>query len=196
MNYSEKELLRRELTRRLSKSDRAYMDESGRRIIERLIALPEYKGAKRIFSYYSVGREIDTHALIDKAKKDGKQVFIPAIISKGIMEFREYTGLNNLQMGKMNIPEPPESAETAAPELSDIIIVPGLAFDPSGARLGYGGGYYDRYLAYSNVFSIGLCRDLMLLSELPVESHDISVQCVLTETKSTRDPCRASRENG
>lgn len=196
MNYLEKELLRRELTRRLSKSDRAYLDESGRRIIERLIALPEYKSAKRIFSYYSIGREIDTHALIDKAKKDGKQVFIPAIISKGIMEFREYTGLNNLQTGKMDIPEPPESAKTAAPELSDIIVVPGLAFDPSGARLGYGGGYYDRYLAYSNVFSIGLCRDLMLLSELPVESHDISVQCVLTETKSTRDPCRASRENG
>lgn len=196
MSFSEKEILRRELINRLAALDKAYLAESDRRIIGRLIASPEYKSAKRIFSYYSVGKETDTHALIDSAKKDGKQVFIPAIISKGIMEFREYTGADDLQTGSMNIPEPSECAEAAVPELSDIIIVPGLAFDPSGARLGYGGGYYDRYLAHSSAFSIGLCRDLMLLSELPVESHDISVQCVLTETKNTRDPDRASRENG
>jgi 5-formyltetrahydrofolate cyclo-ligase len=81
----------------------------------------------------------------------------------------------------LNIPAPPDTAPIIAPEELDLVIVPALAYDSAGYRLGYGGGYYDRYLHDIPAFTVGLARERLIVGELPTEQHDIAVKCVVTE---------------
>lgn len=186
MTSSVKDSLRRAAASRLAAIDRFYFTESNKDILYQLISVPEYADAKRIFTYMSVSKEVDTRAMIGGALKSGKQVFLPATLGGGVMEFRRFTDDTPLQKGRLNIPEPVAEAPVAVPEEGDVIIVPGLAFDLEGYRIGYGGGYYDRYLADCKGFTIGLCRERMMLRQLPREEHDIPVMCIVSETKIAR----------
>lgn len=151
------------------------------RLIMRLMGHDLYKNCSRIFLYASVGSEIDTHTLINSAYSAGKTVALPKCKSAGLMEFHRYQG--RLLTGKFSIPEP-ESDEILSPEKNDLMIVPGLAFDKQGYRVGQGGGYYDRYLARFDCVKIGLCRDIFLLEEVPVQWNDLPVDYVITETET------------
>lgn len=182
----DKRMLRRMAQQRLAQIDAFYIQVSDRSILHNLIELPEYKQARRIFVYYSMGKEVDTHRLIEGALRSGRQVYLPKTYGNGRMDFHEFREGETLVRGRMNIPEPDESAPGADPDAEDIIIVPGMVYDLEGYRLGYGGGYYDRYLAGRQAFSIGLCRDRMLIKVLPREEHDLPVDCLVTETKQAR----------
>lgn len=171
---------------RLAAIDKFYYLESNKDILYMLLTVPEYKQAKRVFTYYSISKEVDTRALIGGALKSGKQVFLPATLGGGKMEFREYNDGDELVKGRLNIPEPREGAAVSEPEDGDVIIVPALVYDLDGYRLGYGAGHYDRYLASCGGFAIGLCRNRMMMRELPREDHDIPVKCIVTETKIER----------
>ena len=171
---------------RLAAIDRFYFIESNKDILYMLLTVPEYKEAKRVFTYYSISKEVDTRAMIGGALKSGKQVFLPATFGGGKMEFREYKEGDELVKGRLNIPEPREGAPVSEPEDGDVLIVPALVYDLEGYRLGYGGGYYDRYLAGCKGFTIGLCRSRMMMGALPREEHDIPVKCIVTETKIAR----------
>ncbi len=171
---------------RLAAIDRFYFLESNKDILYMLLTVPEYKESKRVFTYYSVSKEVDTRTMIGGALKSGKQVFLPATLGGGKMEFREYNEGDELVSGKLNIPEPREGMPVAEPEDGDVLVVPGLVYDLHGYRLGYGGGYYDRYLANCKGFTIGLCRNRMMFGTLPRDQYDIPVKCIVSETKIAR----------
>jgi 5-formyltetrahydrofolate cyclo-ligase len=182
----DKKQLRQEANRRLAAIDRFYFNESNKCIIANLISLMEYKSAKRIFTYFSVNKEIDTRVLIGGALKSGKQVFIPQALEDGTLCFREYRKDDQLQKGRTGMAEPLDSAPEAKPQSGDIVIVPGLCYDLEGYRLGYGGGFYDRLLADCPALSIGLCRERMLINRVPREEHDVPVDIIVTENRCAR----------
>lgn len=160
---------------RMSDFERNIIDD---RLIERLMGHDIYKNCERLFLYVSVGTEINTYTLIRDAFELGKTIALPKCLSSGTMDFYRYTG--TLTEGKYHIPEP-IGEEVLFPSANDIMIIPGLAFDANGYRIGQGGGYYDRYLARYPCIRIGLCREHFLLKEIPIMWNDLPVDYVITE---------------
>ena len=151
-------------------------------ILQRLISLEEYKSADTLLCYVSFGDEVDTHRLIKLALKDGKTVAVPYCQDRGIIEFYIINSLDELKLGAYGIKEPDINfnKRLEVPENS-IIIVPGLAFNRFGFRIGYGGGYYDRFLENYKHISVGLCYNDMLFDEIPTEKYDMPVGIVVTD---------------
>ncbi len=148
--------------------------------MKKLLSLPELERAGTVFLYYSVGREVSTLKLIESLLENGRRAALPVSGSNGIMEFYLIDGLSQLRQGRYGIPEPP-AGRAVRPEKGDIIIVPALCCDRRGQRLGHGAGYYDRYLASTEAFSVCLCRRALLEDELPAGSLDAAVSMVLTD---------------
>lgn len=176
----QKRSLRREKERQTTSLLSEYIKESDRVIIEKLLNLRELKNAETVFLYYSVGREVSTASLIEKLLDEGRSVALPVCGNGGAMSFYPVIGKDTLCPGKFGIPEPPVTREVR-PGAKDIIIVPALCCDRYGNRLGHGAGYYDRYLAQSEAFSVCLCRKALLEEKLPTEDTDIAVSLVLTD---------------
>lgn len=152
---------------------------------QNLISSPIWQKAKIISMFVSLPSEIDTKNLIIHAFKQNKIVLLPKIIDlkSNKMEFFPCLNLNELQPGPMNIPEPREISESHIP---DLIITPGLAFDCSGNRLGYGGGFYDNYFIRHQEIAaskIGFCFGFQIISKVPFAKWDIPVQGLCTEDR-------------
>lgn len=157
--------------------------EFDRSIFVRLINSDLFKKSSGVLTYVSIPEEPDTLNLIEFCLKNGKEVGVP-FCKNDKMLFYRLDSLDNLINGKFNIPtvDPLKSAEII--DFSSFIcLVPGVCFDKSGERIGYGGGYYDRFLAVNNVASVGLCYERCVCSELPSESYDINTEYILTEQK-------------
>ena len=161
-----------------------YIRESNIKIAENFLALPEYKSAKTVFAYLGVGREPATSGIISAMLKDGKTVALPISYRGGIMVPHVIQSLDEMIPGKFGIPAPPEDTPSLTPEEVDLIIVPGVTFDKNGYRMGRGGGYYDRYLEKTGAFSVGIARS-RLVRPVPIESHDMSVNCLVTDAGAT-----------
>ena len=181
------------LMSRISALDAEYIRSSDRGLFENFVSLEEYERAKTIFAYISCGREPDTVEILNRALADGKTVALPESLPGGIMKARRINSLSELVPGRFGIPAPPEGAEEIAPEDVDLIIVPAVTFDECGRRMGRGGGYYDRYLAASPAFSVGLARE-ELLTSVPTEEHDMAVACLVTEKTVRRFADPSGRE--
>lgn len=175
----EKAALRADLRQRLSQSDPAENAACDVCITQRVFALPEFQTAERIFAYCSVVPEVDTHAILSRARRCGKTVALPVTQPDGQMQFARYDGV--LVPGHHGIPEPPRSAQILLPQPGDLMLVPALAYDRTGRRLGRGGGYYDRFLACADCCTVGLIRAAFLLDALPTEWNDVPVSAVITE---------------
>lgn len=175
----EKEALRAQLRRRLSESDTAENAACDVRITLQVLALPAFQTAERIFAYCSVVPEVDTHAILAQARRRGKTVALPVTRPEGQMQFARYDGA--LIPGRFGIPEPPRSAQILEPQAGDLMLVPALAYDRAGRRLGRGGGYYDRFLAGAPCCAVGLIRAAFLLDTLPAAGNDVPVSAVITE---------------
>lgn len=145
-------------------------------IFEHFINSDDYKKANVIFAYIDANNEVGTRAIIKKAFSDHKQVAVPKI-TDGNMDFYVITSFDDLEPGYFNIPEPKNKV---IPNTPDIILVPGVAFSYRLERLGYGKGFYDRYLT-ENVLKIGLAFEFQTLDTLPVEEHDIKMDKIITE---------------
>lgn len=146
-----------------------------------LLSLPEYQSARRIFCFYSVGFEPDTHCFMARALEDGKELALPVSLPRGVLRFYRVHSLDDLVPGVYGIPAPSTEGEevTAAPD--DLAVVPCVASDRMGRRLGHGGGYYDRWLALNPVFSALLCRERFVRDEVPLEPFDRQADCLITE---------------
>lgn len=179
--HCDKHLLRTKKRGELETLPQSYIDESDAAIEAKLLSLPEYIAAKRVFIYFSIGNEIKTQGIISHALAAGKIAALPVCEADGKMSFRLISSLNELTLGKFGIPEPVPDAPELAPQTGDIVIVPALCCDENGDRLGHGAGYYDRYLAEHACFTVCLCRKRMLESVIPTEPTDIAVSLVLTE---------------
>jgi len=158
---------------------------SGRAILQGLAKLEEYARAGLVHTYVSSkDNEVDTLALIRLSLEGRKRVAVPVVRpgtrTLGHAEIRD---LGQLQPGRWGLSEPGADHALWLEDLEeiDLVIVPGLAFDPCGNRLGLGGGYYDRFLALVRAPKVGLTYQALLLDELPAEPHDIRVDIVVTE---------------
>ena len=148
-------------------------------LIQRLRSLPAYQAASVIATYLSFPHEVDTSFLIDAAQEDGKQVVIPKTYPKGCMEFVAYDP-QNLKPTAFGLLEPEDATQAVDQSKIDLIHVPGVAFQKDGYRIGYGGGYYDRYLADfdgATVSTIYACQEV----DFAPAPHDIPVQEVIVD---------------
>ncbi len=183
----DKKTFRAEISARIAALDSDYIVKSDRGILEKLLSLPEFIGAPRVFTYLSVGREVDTRSFIEHCRRLGKTLALPISRENGDMSFALLDcSLSELPVGRYGIPSPREASSELIPEASDIIVVPALCCDEDAYRLGHGGGYYDRYLAYCKAFSVGLCREELMTAKVPRDEFDIRLNCLVTEKRIAR----------
>ena len=137
-----------------------------------------YKNAKTIYGYLPYNQEVRTVPMLEQALKDGKRVAVPKVYGDE-MKFLYLDDLTKVSKGYAGIPEP-IADEPVADDETALVLMPGLAFDPAGHRIGYGGGFYDKFLAAEpNHPTLALCYEFQMLPELHTEEHDIPVDTVL-----------------
>lgn len=142
---------------------------------------PMLAGVETIVAYYSLPDEVDTHDFIDWLIAEGKTVYLPKVISDEDMVLCRYTGAESLCEGAFGIMEP-VGEELPADEAIDVVLVPGMAFDSEGNRLGRGKGYYDRFLKLltnPRPKLIGVCFDFQKVDMVPTEPTDVKVDVVV-----------------
>ena len=139
---------------------------------------PLYRQAKTVYGYLPYNQEVRTVPILKQALADGKQVAVPKVYGD-TMRFLYITDLSQIAPGYAGIPEPVADGP-AADDPTALVLMPGLAFDPQGHRIGYGGGFYDRFLEAEPLHpTVALCYDFQLLPHLDTEEHDVPVDCVL-----------------
>ena len=148
-------------------------------LTERLLQHPFYQEAKIIATYLSFSHEFQTQGLIEQALRDGKKVLIPKTYPKGRMDFVVYDP-QQLVKTSFGLLEPQGDLEVVDASQIDLIHVPGLAFTTEGYRIGYGGGYYDRYLEHFSGHTLSTIYPCQVQQFMP-ENHDIPVQEVLID---------------
>jgi len=148
-------------------------------ITRAILSFKLYQKAECIFIYVSSPNEIDTHFIIFDALKSGKTVCVPRCGEAGQMTARRIISLSELAPGAHGILEP--CADSDIVEYPELVIAPALACDKNGYRLGYGGGYYDRFLSRNHMDCIALCAYERILNELPHDKYDQRCQWIATE---------------
>ncbi|ADO84352.1 5-formyltetrahydrofolate cyclo-ligase [Ilyobacter polytropus] len=144
-----------------------------------------YKNAETIFIFVSFGSEVNTHIIIEQAINDGKNVCVPKINSKDkVMEVFKIESMDELKEGYYGILEPSEEKSKAAAEELDLVVVPGVGFDINGYRVGYGGGFYDKFFdgIDKEVSKVALGYNVQMVDEVPTEKHDKRISGLITES--------------
>jgi 5-formyltetrahydrofolate cyclo-ligase len=151
-------------------------------IAKKLYALPVWNKVKCIGITISRGNEVNTMPIIEKAWREGKKVCVPKCNpTEKTMTFRKIDSFEQLESVYFGLLEPIESVteEVKAAEI-DLMVVPGIVFSKDGYRIGYGGGYYDRYLEDFTQLTLSLAYSVQIAEQVPIEPHDIPVQMIIT----------------
>ncbi len=167
-------------------------DTLSRQICDAFTARPEYAAATTVLFYVDAGSEVRTRQALPEALKHGKRIIVPwCVVETNQLELFHLAHMSELVEGAYKILEPREDLRFApgkriAVEELDLVMVPGTAFDPRGGRMGQGKGYYDRLLstARPDATLIGLAFECQMFPEIPVASHDIFMDVVLTEKQA------------
>lgn len=164
-------------------------------ILERLYICEEYASAQTIGVTISRFPEVDTYPLIESAWESGKQVAVPKCNPETrVMDFRLITSFDDLETVYMDLKEPVVDKTISIDKGQiDLQIVPGVVYSDEGFRIGFGGGYYDRYLNDFNGDCISLAFEVQTCQEVPIEEHDIPVNKIITENRVIQ--CREIRGN-
>lgn len=172
----------------LSCEEKSERDKS---ILNKLLSLSEYMHSSEIFTYVSKEKEIDTKRFIEKALQDRKQIFVPRCISgMPIMDFYEIHSLSDLAEGSFGLLEPnPMQCQKIENVSRGLCILPGFCFDKAGYRLGYGKGYYDRFLAKFTGTTVGVCYASDVQNQLPHGYYDRPADILVTEQYIRRVKC-------
>ena len=179
---AEKKELRRQVRQVLESIPPFEGEMSDDALFRRFLALPQVKAARTIFAFWGIGgREPRTDRLIEELLRRGKRVCLPRMLPGRQMETPLYLPERPLVPVSFGIFEPDGDCPLVPREEIDLVLVPALCYDRRGYRLGYGGGYYDRWLAGHPAYRVGLCRKGVLREALPAEEHDCRVDMVLTE---------------
>ena len=182
---NEKDLIRRAVIKKRDGLPFDTIRDKSDQISKMLFDLPEYIEAGSILVYASMKSEVITDELIAYSLDIGKKVFCPKCIdtNNGLMDFIRIKDLSDLKSGFRGIREPEKNSESEIFKTSDekaLVIVPGVAFDKAGNRIGYKGGYYDRFLSGNpDISTIALAFLEQIVDEIPSENHDVPVQKVL-----------------
>lgn len=173
--------LRQKLLQRQAALTPEYKREASARIFAHLLAMEDFQNASRVFLYVGTAQEVDTRPMLEAMLQMGKRVFVPKTITLGQMEACAMGDLSELTPGRHGILEPADAKRAASPDSLDLILVPCLGFNQRGYRLGYGGGFYDRYLPRVKGKRILLAFEQMREEDLPVEDFDVPCEGILTE---------------
>lgn len=150
----------------------------------RLFETSQYRDCHSLYAYLSFNQEVRTDPIIERAWADGKRVAVPKVIGKD-MVFIWIDSFDDLGPGYYGITEPIAN-DPVADDKTALVLMPGLAFDTEGHRVGYGGGFYDRFLEDEpNHPLVALCYDFQMFDRLEVEAHDIPVDLVITDRQGT-----------
>jgi 5-formyltetrahydrofolate cyclo-ligase len=175
-----KNQLRKAVKDRMSKLSPEEYSGSNRAIHEQFFSLDRVKQASSIMIYYSSNGEAETASIIQELLFMGKTVSLPVCAPAKDLVAAKITDLSRLVTNEFGIKEP-DPGRMVCPDFIDLIVLPGLAFDEAGFRLGRGAGYYDRFLSKNmRVFKLGLAYDFQVYPSLPVESHDIAIDGLIT----------------
>lgn len=181
----EKRELRRRVREELSALSRSELVRSDDALFARFLALPQVEAARTIFAFWGIpGKEPDTSRLIGELVRRGKTVGLPRMLPEHRMEVRRYDPDRPLVKVSFGISEPGEDCPLLEREDIGLVLVPAVCYDRLGYRLGFGGGYYDRWLEGFSGVKVGLCREAVLRDAVPTEAHDAKVELLLTERES------------
>ena len=160
-----------------------YRQRASNRMMTVFCALPDFKEPRKVLCYASMADEVQIRPLMEKWLSLGVTVALPHITGKGQMEAVSFTDFDSLVEGEYGILTPDlEKGEIIPPDELDLIIVPGIAYDTRGDRLGMGGGFYDAYLARATKAKrIALAFSCQLVAKIPMEAHDVLVHKIITE---------------
>ena len=191
--HTKKQLRQIIKNKRKSIAGKELIDE---KIAELFISSNLYKNADTILCYASLTDEINTDAIIKKALDDGKNVALPLCEnSDGVMNFYIINGFDDLLCGHFGVREPNvKKCKMLDDSSNSVIVVPGLCFDRCGFRVGYGKGYYDRYLQNFNLYSVGLCYNNFIIDKVPADIYDKNVDFIVSEYSIT--VCNDGGKNG
>lgn len=174
----DKKALRAQIRQKKLELSAQFILTASRKLTEQFLAHPLYQQAKTIYGYLPYNQEVRTWALLEQALKDGKQIAVPKVYGDE-MRFILMKDLSRVAPGYAGIPEPVDDGPVAD-DPQALVLMPGMVFDKAGHRIGYGGGFYDRFLAQEPDHpTIALCYDFQLLEHIPTEEFDIPVDAVL-----------------
>jgi len=158
----------------------------GAKIAERLFAVPGFARAGTVLAFSSFGSEVPTRPILDRVHGDGRRVVLPRVLGD-VMEARTYRPGDPMAAATFGALEPADG-EQVPPRDVDAVVVPGLAFDRRGFRVGYGGGHFDRFLEQlrPDALTVGVCFGIQLVDRVPTEPHDLPVDWVVTEGEAIR----------
>ncbi len=181
-----KRKLRMEMIETRDLIDSKIAREDSSKIAQRVMELEEYKGSEDIFLYCSFRSEVDTRELIEETIKLKGRVYLPKVVSRTKMIFVRITSIDEIAKGFRGIFEPVKNEESSV--IPGLIVVPLVAFDRSGTRLGYGGGYYDRtlplYKGKSLLAAIAFSRQCC--DDIPCDENDVKMDAIVTEKEVIR----------
>lgn len=189
MTAEEKQKIRKQILAIRNEMPLTVREEKSRAIMKALFLMPIYLDSDTILTYVNYKSEVNTTDLVNKALADGKRVFAPRV-SGETMEFYQLNGMKDLKEGYQGIWEPSGGLafETESDTGHTLMLMPGAVFDENCHRIGYGKGFYDKYLNRISesgiaVPALALCFECQVLPEIPSETHDIRPQMILTEKK-------------
>jgi len=179
-NNSKKNALRELLLERRDNTSFDLLKIASKKIQKRINKVYAFKDAKKIGLYYPIGSEILTQDIIQELISKGKEVFLPKVMGKN-MEFRKIKDFSSLESGNFDIMEPKEDCEVD--NYLDIIVVPTVGISPAGVRLGYGHGFYDKFLEKKDAVTISLTLEKQIIKNIPKSEQDISIDWIITEDR-------------
>ncbi len=150
--------------------------DSQKKIENNLVSFIKEREFKDVALYAAIGSEIRVLSILPRLAHIN--FYLPRVVGRAL-EFASFEKDSDLQKGAFGIMEP--RAEAVPPGIIDLLILPGLGFSTKGERLGYGGGFYDRFLSTQDCFSVGICDQRFLFASLPIETHDEGMDAVLTD---------------
>lgn len=177
----EKKSIRKDIFAKRKEYTQEQVWEMSQKIAEKLVKRPEYQKADKILAYIDCKKEACTKTIIETAWADGKKVGVPKIEGKDMI-FYEITSYDQLELGYFDIMEPVESCPKAQWD-DALMIMPGVAFDRNRHRVGYGGGFYDRYLEKHDIPKIAIALSFQVKEAVPVEPTDILPDAIITDTE-------------
>lgn len=176
----EKKSLRNLLLEKRDNTSFDLMKIASAKIQKKLKKIYAYKNANKIGLYYPIGSEMLTQDIIQEIISEGKEVFLPKVVGKNI-EFRKISDFSSLEKGSFDIMEPKD--DCPVDNNLEVIIVPTVGISPDGVRLGYGHGFYDRFLAENKTTTISITLEKQIVKKIPRSEHDILIDWIVTEDR-------------
>ena len=174
----DKKALRKQIAEKKRAMTPAQIEKKSGELTRLFLQTEQYQKAKAVYGYLSYNQEVRTEAILRQALKDGKTVAVPKVYGQE-MKFILLTDFDRLEKSSLGIPEPIDD-EPVANESQALVLMPGVAFTRAGDRMGYGGGFYDKFLAREPEHpTVALCYDFQIVDTLPTEEFDVPVDLVL-----------------